>query len=152
MSHFLLPTYISANSTRIFMKLWTETPGVQFYYPTFSYPGGLPTNGYYKTWVCTKYQQMPLSLPIQLGSLWNFKLKLMRYQIIIPTCLNLVGYPQMATIIHWEVRKPSSALSIYITSSYLFSQVASEHSVLVNLEKIREVEHICPLHLMMHKT
>ena len=33
---------------------------------------------------------MPISLPIHLGSLWNFKLKLLTYQLIIPTCLILV--------------------------------------------------------------
>ena len=37
---------------------------------------------------------LPISLPIQLGSLWNFKLKLLGYQIAILTCIINLDYPK----------------------------------------------------------
>ena len=43
---------------------------------------------------------MPLSLPNKLGSLCNFKLKILGYQPIISTFISQVGYPQKATIGH----------------------------------------------------
>ena len=51
----------------------------------------------------TKFLYLPISLTIQLRSLWNFKLNLPGYQLIIPTCLIQVGYPQMVTIRHGVV-------------------------------------------------
>ena len=35
----------------------------------------------------TQLYSSPINLPIQLGSLWNFKLKLLCYKPIMPTCL-----------------------------------------------------------------
>ena len=52
----------------------------------------------------TKCLYLPISLIIQLRSLWNLKLKLLGYQSIVPTCLIQVGYTRMATIRHEVVQ------------------------------------------------
>ena len=46
----------------------------------------------------SKLSKIPLSLPIQLRSSGNFKLKILGYQLVIPTCIINKGYPKMATI------------------------------------------------------
>ena len=45
-----------------------------------------------------------LSLSVQLVSLWHVKLKLLGYQLFIPTCFIQVRYSQMATIRHGIVQ------------------------------------------------
>ena len=82
---FWLAPYISANTTLIFMKLETNAPEVATIYPNFSDPDRLPPNRYYKTWGSPHSQKINLSLPIQLGSLWNFKPKFLGYHIFDPT-------------------------------------------------------------------
>ena len=59
----------------------------------------------------TECLYLPISLSIQLGSLWNFKLKLLGYQLAIPTCKINLGYPQIAT--------PCLIVAILVSSLYL---------------------------------
>ena len=52
----------------------------------------------------TKYLYLHISLPIQLGSLWNFILKIFGYQPFIPTCFIYFVYLKMNTIRHGVVQ------------------------------------------------
>ena len=51
-------------------------------------------NDYFSSRVITKFHDLSISLPIQLISLWNFKLWLLGSKLIIPRCLFRVGYPE----------------------------------------------------------
>ena len=66
---------VSSHST-IFIVWWSEVTSLHNPSPDLPCPA-LPSPCLY----------IPISLPIQLGSLWNLKLKLLCYKPIIPTCL-----------------------------------------------------------------
>ena len=81
-------------------EIKAQDPGVPTGHPNLYNQFGLPPNGNYNTWDSPNYQKIPFSLPIQLGSLWNFKFELLGYQQVIPSCLINFGYPQISTLRH----------------------------------------------------
>ena len=78
-------------------------------------PPNPPGNKFFSAISCRIFISLnfqDLSLPIQFWSLWNFKLKLLQYQLAIPTCKINLGYPQIAT--------PCLIVAILISSLYLW--------------------------------
>ena len=69
-------TSVVSSQITIYMVGWSEVTSLQNPRPALLCHE-LPSTCLY----------LPISLPIQLGSLWNFKLELLCYKPIIPTCL-----------------------------------------------------------------
>ena len=111
-------------STWIFMKIWMYVPVVATNHPKFSTPGDLPQMANIWHRVYTNIQDVPIYLPNQLRSLWSFQLKPLGFQLITPTCLNKVGYPQMGTIRDGVVQ---------IMKQNLFCQINSDLNETINL-------------------
>ena len=76
---------------------------VPTYHPNMFNPGGLLPNGYYKTWGTLNYQEMHLSLLNPLGSIWNFKLKLLGSQVVYCRWPTPNGYFRSWGILHFFV-------------------------------------------------
>ena len=87
--HITLPIKL-----RFLWKFKLKPLRYQLFIPTYLIQVGYPL-WHYKTWGSQNYQKkIPLSLSIQLRNLWNFKLKLLSYQLFILACLIQVGYPK----------------------------------------------------------